>query len=488
MDMAKVISDLNEISSSQPFQNFASSSFTDVKNTNPSSSSASANTPVSVPLGIEPPTEAVKKLLDDIIKEREERSKHIDCKEASLDLAEKLALEDPCKGPRQIWTEVYRAFRAKYHGRREGFELAEEKSIITRVKTVKDQAFRKTSGFLENLENPEFMYFENSNRVFVHSTHTFKNKDPKSDDFFDRLVVLGHDRLFRLLADARNLFADGTFSCVPLPFYQMIVVMVHSKAYDLYVPVAYVLMTNKTQQMYMEVFHQVMKLSGYKLKPDHVSSDFEKGLINTLKFYFCDGTKPGDHRGCKFHFKQAIRKFFVERTSLTKDEVKILLGEIDLLTIIDPKEIISKGFPYIFHSCGYSASCKVIQDFLRYFNRQWMPIVESWNVYDYLSKMKYREDVETLKNRTNNPVERYNRRLNEIFPESSKPSPIAFIKEMKKEIMFWVLRLEALDQMNATQKNTADAKIEEVPDDYPNFKPPEKLADDVKSMFSKKYL
>ena len=55
--------------------------------------------------------------------------------------------------------------------------------------------------------------------------------------------------------------------------------------------------------------------------------------------------------------------------------------------------------------------------FWKYSEKQWMPILLSWNICNEDGSI-----IKMVKNRTNNALERYNRRVNSLF--SKVPTPI----------------------------------------------------------------
>ena len=63
--------------------------------------------------------------------------------------------------------------------------------------------------------------------------------------------------------------------------------------------------------------------------------------------------------------------------------------------------------------------------FWEYFDRQWVPILDSWNICDEDGKHK------EILNRTKNGLERYNKRFNRFFEK--KPSLIEFCEVVEAE-------------------------------------------------------
>ena len=64
-------------------------------------------------------------------------------------------------------------------------------------------------------------------------------------------------------------------------------------------------MADKRRQSYMAIFtllkNEAIRV-GLQLNPRNIMSDFESGLISAVRVYF----PTSRHRGCHFHFTQAI--------------------------------------------------------------------------------------------------------------------------------------------------------------------------------------
>ena len=72
--------------------------------------------------------------------------------------------------------------------------------------------------------------------------------------------------------------------------------------------------------------------------------------------------------------------------------------------------------------------------FWEYFNRQWIPILDSWNICD--DDGKYKE----LMNHTNNGLKRYNKRFVGLFEK--KPSLLEFFEVVEAESRYQAQFLE----------------------------------------------
>lgn len=75
-------------------------------------------------------------------------------------------------------------------------------------------------------------------------------------------------------------------------------------------------MTNKTTKAYSEVFKYIDK-NIFKLKPNLIMTDFEKGMRKAINRFF---TKVKLH-GCWFHYDQAIQRYDSFNFSFYKLEI-----------------------------------------------------------------------------------------------------------------------------------------------------------------------
>ncbi|OWZ17041.1 hypothetical protein PHMEG_0009075 [Phytophthora megakarya] len=116
---------------------------------------------------------------------------------------------------------------------------------------------------------------------------------------------MGSPALIRFLSyHQAALYLDGIFHCVPNPFYQCIIAMVHVRGSKYFVPYMYALATDKSEWTYWSTLHCVQAATEMTMDVGTVFYDFEKGLINTVRDQFPEA----DIIGCLFHSKQAVRR------------------------------------------------------------------------------------------------------------------------------------------------------------------------------------
>ena len=90
------------------------------------------------------------------------------------------------------------------------------------------------------------------------------------------VIITCRDNL-QLLCKSKNVFGDGTFRIVP-NFSQLYTL--HIYTYNYYVPVAYIFLTSKSKNNYLNIWFEISKLCneliGKILQVDFFHSDFEK--------------------------------------------------------------------------------------------------------------------------------------------------------------------------------------------------------------------
>ncbi|ETM35290.1 hypothetical protein L914_17774 [Phytophthora nicotianae] len=84
--------------------------------------------------------------------------------------------------------------------------------------------------------------------------------------------------------------------------------MAFEPAVNLYVPIYYVLVQGKSQDVYWRVLNELIILSNRQLEPNNVTCDFEVALINAVLEQF----PRANLVGCLFHWKQGLRRKMVD--------------------------------------------------------------------------------------------------------------------------------------------------------------------------------
>lgn len=204
-----------------------------------------------------------------------------------------------------------------------------------------------------------------------------------------------------------------------------------------------------------------------------MTCDFEVGLLKACQTHFCGTTQSPPARivACLFHFKQALRRKMIE-LGIPKPLIHSLCksnGLLELLTVIPPEDIITKGIPFIRSQLAVGKYSSNFERFWKYFESQWMkqcgPHV--WNLYHLLNDPTKQE---VLLNRTNNPLERFNRKLNEHFPHAHPSMPM-FVETLAGIANEYVHLLENIAQGRQQPPVDYVIPIYEIPPEYSTFIP-----------------
>lgn len=266
--------------------------------------------------------------------------------------------------------------------------------------------------------------------------------------------------LFHLKTGPLNMFIDCTFKTVPRGFYQLLILMVYLPAYETFVPMFYGLMESKKYNAYKYVLSHLVFQTDWKLMPKTITCDFEKPLLKAIEEEF--GKDDVCIKACEFHWKQALRRKLIE-FGIPVKEVSELVGErgkINILLIIPIDEIISKGIPFVRNQVDEKQYQLAYNNFWNYFIKTWMKDYNPklWNLNAYSGM----DDI--LINRTNNPLERYNRRLNELLaPHPTMPN---FVHAIKNDSLYYVQLLKDIQRKMVKPNNHKPVEIPNIPEDY----------------------
>ena len=84
-----------------------------------------------------------------------------------------------------------------------------------------------------------------------------------------RMLGWSHPDLeFLCKSGAVNAFIDGTFRVVPKGFFQLLMIMIYSKAHDTYVPLFHILLPNKAESTYKRALEEVALATNNEFKPN----------------------------------------------------------------------------------------------------------------------------------------------------------------------------------------------------------------------------
>jgi hypothetical protein len=139
------------------------------------------------------------------------------------------------------------------------------------------------------------------------------------------------------LSYAEHWFLDGTFSITPSLFEQLYTI--HAIKHNKNIPLVYVLLTRKTENLYTRVFNSLFDLNE-NLNPDSVMLDFELAAINAISSVFPNAVI----KGCYFHFRKAIYRHIqgtpADVLYKNDDDARTLLKSLMALAFVPESDVV----------------------------------------------------------------------------------------------------------------------------------------------------
>jgi len=194
---------------------------------------------------------------------------------------------------------------------------------------------------------------------------------------------------------------------------------------------------------------------------------------------------PENVNGCSFHWKQCNRRKLGE-LRIPKELITILIGSeglINFLVVLKYEEI-PKGIAYIRAHMNEGPYMKSFDQFWSYFAKTWMKkslhysdnsgrfLFTSWNIshlIDAKGRLAENENGhDVMVNRTNNPLERFNRKLNERIP--THPTVQVFVEIIKNICNEYVDMMRIIKLQKGKKQHHAPVEIPRVPPDFASFR------------------
>ena len=262
------------------------------------------------------------------------------------------------------------------------------------------------------------------------------------------------------------MFIDCTFRCVPKGFYQLMVIMVYSASHQMYIPVFFMLLQSKDEDVYQHAIMMFIAATGWTADAKTVTVDYEQALIKTASIQF----KGSSIVGWLFHWKQAIRRKLISLHIPENLVSKFIAkgGTLELLCVIPIREIMTKGIAYVRSKTDEGTYRQKFDTFWNYFRTTWMTKYDpiTWNIHDIISK----EETDIIVNRTNNACESFNRRLNEKIGHAH-PTMQILIKVLNEISCDYANKMTTIEQSRKRSlSNHQEVEIPSVPHDYWSFR------------------
>lgn len=258
------------------------------------------------------------------------------------------------------------------------------------------------------------------------------------------------------------------------------------RRFDQYVPLVYVLATNKDVLTYTEIMEQ-LKLKEPLLNPVHIMVDFEQAAIRGVLNEF----PQAEVHGCFFHFQQSIWRKIQEvglRTKYARDpEFALHMRYPAALAFIQPDKVVDsfkqlKKLLSVKKRPAVGSDDHKVRKLFEYLERTWIgngqtqPLfpIKLWNMWSLtLNKIP----------RTNNSVEGWHNAINQ-FVGCHRPSIWTFISKIQKEQNLQELKIAKLlahegerqPQRYAKHDSTLFRIVSAYSDDASSFTLPEYFA------------
>ena len=238
---------------------------------------------------------------------------------------------------------------------------------------------------------------ENTPFLRDYSYITLYNASGKSQFIHEHFIFISNYFIKKLI-QAEHLYIDGTF-IFPPGFIQLIVILYRDDNSGVRYPGLFALINNKKFEGYKYLFEKINFLitieNTIKSNFQSYTIDFERALINATNIIFENKRQVG----CFYHYCRNIRERALELglyKKIYKDEVNNFLNEFYKM-------------PFIFHDKNkifddlkekYSENNRLYNDFLIYFENQWIQ-------YFYNGMLNYH--LLSKEQRSNSYIENYNR-------------------------------------------------------------------------------
>ena len=225
-----------------------------------------------------------------------------------------------------------------------------------------------------------------------------------------KAIIFFSDFDIKRLIVSEHLLIDGTF-VFPYTYMQTIIIMYYDIITSKMIPGIFIITNNKTEEGYRDSFlyikyyiNKLIKNEKKNLKFKTFTTDFEKALFNAFNVIF-NQNKDIKHVGCYFHYIQNNRKF-LQKKGFTSKEFKDLYDTVlNMVKELPFKNIKKKDFMnYIYEKTKQYNN--YLEEFYLYFEENWKPFFDN-------DTLKLNEI--SIKFRTNNSLEIFNKKLKQYF-------------------------------------------------------------------------
>lgn len=173
--------------------------------------------------------------------------------------------------------------------------------------------------------------------------------------------IFVYEKLMQSFQDSQQIYFDGTFKTTPALFYQNFVVFFKHMGHVF--PGAFILMSNKSQELYTASFQYLRQIG---ISPEIIMSDWERASRNSASQTWPDAII----KGCFYHFTSAVQKKLRKMrlsTAFTNNEAKNTLQKVLCLPLLPADKIRST-----FYQVKSQNTSAMLAPWLRYVERIWI--------------------------------------------------------------------------------------------------------------------
>jgi hypothetical protein len=280
---------------------------------------------------------------------------------------------------------------------------------------------------VDKLNEPPLCNTHNGQRFFKGEANVFYG------DKFVSCLFWASTEGMNLLHQSDHMFVDGTFKCVPKPYKQLLIIMGHHMYTRVHFPAVFVLMNGKSEYAYDLALNIILSWKGKNLLPKIVTADFEIGLINSL---LRNLSSDSNFVGCYFHFKHSIQRK-LKKMGCSLGNISYISNLCGVLCVVEEDKL-NLVLEYISEKSVEHDKMlsNIMTEFSLYFKEFWFPKFNLWNVSRFIGELP------KLK-RTNNCLERYNRRINSNFPHAH-PSIMQLVGTLRNEESYFSQYIQSI--------------------------------------------
>jgi hypothetical protein len=179
------------------------------------------------------------------------------------------------------------------------------------INKVRNSIYPKNEEYLNNINNIRITFDEkvinSKNLPFCPINNKFVNIS-KNNRVEEYIIITSKFHL-NFLAKVSYIFVDATFKIAPKNFYQVLNMLGYEEETNFTMPIAHVLMTNKSYLSYKKIFREIkdlIKQYNIDISFDRIifKCDFEKSLLKSIREEF----EKVKICGCFFHFIKSLWK------------------------------------------------------------------------------------------------------------------------------------------------------------------------------------